>query len=641
MSAKKNKFHVTLIAALIIPILTSCSDNQSSAASSQVTLEDSSEQTIQANDSRPDIVVVIADDMRWDITSGQGHPFVRTPNLDQFATEAAVMNNAFVPVALCSPSRAAILTGREPHQASTPGIAWRNNSFLQTQRTFAEDLQAAGYTTAYIGKWHLGDGSKPKKGFDHWESFDWLGDMFDPVVHINGEPTQFDGYADDILSARADKFMKDNADSKKPIFLMVGLKAPHLQFEHPVRYDNEYADVDIPKPDSYYEDFSVSGKLQEVQDWLGIENFHCGLKCFNNDWNTYIKKHYRAILGLDDSVGTLRSAIAHRNKPDNTLFMYTSDNGYTLGEHGLTEKHMIYEEPIRVPFLVDFPGQEDRGYRFDGMVSTLDIAPTALDYAQASIPDYMTGRSLKQLMDPQLSEENKRAGWRNELFMFYSSWQVGVRTDRYKYIKSLSDDTHIELYDLELDPQELQTVHNDAAYANILIEMKQRLESLIQENEWAKRTRIPIHKLLVSSPIDRSQADELARTTSLGPIPNTNIVDENGITWREVDRGVERFDIGQNVPENSTVLVALPLERTVDWDPHTRIHLGSPYANAMYVGGEPLWDDYETRPIDYPNPPLLEKQTLMIMRFDGEGEMSVGMGYESAEGTIALPLESE
>ena len=636
---------ITAIVATVLFAISSCSENRVSVNSNDGGAqadEESAASSVasQTTDTRPDIVVVVADDMRWDITSGQGHPFVRTPNMDNFASEAAMMNNAFVPVALCSPSRASILTGREPHQASAPGIAWRNNSFLQTQRTFAEDLQAAGYLTAYIGKWHLGDGSKPKRGFDHWESFDWLGDMFDPVVHINGQPQQFEGYADDILSARTDKFMQENADSDKPIFLMVGLKAPHLQFEHPVRYDNEYADVDIPRPDSYFEDFSVSGKLQEVKDWLGIENFHCGLKCFNNDWNTYIKKHFRAILGLDDSVGTLRAAIEHRNKTDNTLFIYTSDNGYTLGEHGLTEKHMIYEEPIRVPFLVDFPGSEDRGYRFDGMVSTLDIAPTALDYAQVAIPDYMKGRSLKTLMDMSASEESKKEGWRDELFMYYSEWQVGVRTDRYKYIESLKEEGHNELYDLELDPQELQTVHADPVYADVLAEMQQRLASLMQESQWQERIRTPIRKLLVSSPISIESADEIARATSSGSLPATDTTDANGLTWREVDRGIDRFDIGENVPANSTVLVALPLERTVSWDPHVRIFLGSPYRNAMYVGGEPLWDNYESRPIDYPNPPMVGSNTTMIMRFDGEGSMSVGMGMEAPSGSISLPLES-
>ncbi|MFK8079524.1 MAG: sulfatase-like hydrolase/transferase [Granulosicoccus sp.] len=593
-------------------------------------------------DPRPDIVVVVADDMRWDIMSGQGHPFVRTPNIDQFAKEAAMMENAFVPLAVCSPSRAAILTGKEPHLASAPRIAWRNNSFLKTQRTFAQDLQAAGYTTAYIGKWHLGDGSLPKEGFDHWESFDWLGDMFDPVVHINGKSKQFTGYADDILSSRADQFMKAHADSDKPIFLMVGLKAPHLQFEHPKRYDDAYADVEVPKPDSYNEDFSTTGKVQEIKDWLGMDTFPCGLKCFQGKWDTYIKKHYRAILGLDDSVGTLRAATSHRKKTDNTLFIYTSDNGYTLGEHGLTEKHMIYEEPIRVPFLIDFPGTDDSGYRFDGMVSTLDIAPTALDYAQVDIPEYMTGRSLKPLIDNSVTEESKKSTWRDELFLVYPEWQVGLRTDQYKYIVSLKKENHIELYDLYSDPNEMQTLHDDPAYADVLLEMQQRFDALTEANEWSRRITTPVDKLLVSSPIDREKANEIAQSISMGPTPDTTNVDAYGTTWREIVRTNNQFYIGNEVPPDSTVLVALPLERGLTWDPHVRVFLNSVYEATMYIEGERLWDNHEHRPLNYPNPPIVEKQTLMVMRFDGQDTMRINMSVEAPEGgALVLPLEDD
>jgi len=631
--------------------VTSCTDNRLPQADTQDTTSSSVSEEVPVGgleaatpttvDNRPDIVVVVADDMRWDIMSGEGHPFVRTPSIDQFATEAALMENAFVPLAVCSPSRAAILTGREPHLASAPRIAWRNNSFLQTQRTFAEDLQAAGYTTAYIGKWHLGDGSEPKKGFDHWESFDWLGDMFDPVVHINGVPQQFTGYADDILSARADEFMQSQADSNKPVFLMVGLKAPHLQFEHPKRYDNEYADVEIPKPDSYDEDFSVSGKDQTIKDWLGISNFPCGLKCFKGKWDIYIKKHFRAILGLNDSVRTLRSAIAHRKKTDNTLFIYTSDNGYTLGEHGLTEKHMIYEEPIRVPFLIDFPGQQDRGYRFDGLVSTLDIAPTALDYAQVSIPDYMTGRSLRGLIDPEISEDDKRRDWRDELFMVYPQWQVGLRTDRYKYIESLKSAGHIELYDLQSDPNEMQTLHDDPAYVEVLSDMQQRLQSLTEDNQWSRRIKKPVEKMLVSSAIDSSLADQIAQTTSLGSIPDINTVDKNGLSWREVERNENGFEIGNNIQENSTVLMALPIEGTHSWDPFVRVFIDTPYESSMYVGGKSLWDNFERRPLDFPNPPITDQRALMILRFDGAGTQAIKLEVEAPEGTIVLPLESD
>ncbi len=193
--------------------------------------------------------------------------------------------------------------------------------------------------------------------------------------------------------------MEAHRDGTEPVFLMVGLKAPHLQFEYPARYETAFDGVGIPRPDTYDEDFSVSGKLQAVKDWLGMDEFHCGLNCFGDSWDRHIKSHYRAVLSLDDSVGTLRRAVSQRGKDDNTLFIYTSDNGYSLGDHGLTENHMVYDEPVRVPFLVDFPGWQDRGLRLDGLVSTMDIAPTALDYARVEPPPTMTGRSLKPLGD--------------------------------------------------------------------------------------------------------------------------------------------------------------------------------------------------------------------------------------------------
>ena len=591
-------------------------------------------------DPRPDIVVVLADDMRWNLMSGEGNPFLTTPNLDSLANDGAKMNKAFVPVPLCSPSRAALLTGREAHQASAPGINYRNNSFLKTQKTFAQDLQDAGYTTAYIGKWHLGDGATPQTGFDHWESFDWLGDFFNPDVFVNGEEQHFSGYVDDVLSARAAMYLESMSESNKPVFLMVGLKAPHLKFEHPSRYDETFDDVYIPKPDTYDEDFSASGKLQKVKDWLGIDNFHCGLNCFEYSWDTYIKKHYRAVLSLDDSVGTIREAALSREKEDNTLFFFTSDHGYSLGDHGLTEKHMLYEEPLRVPFLVDFPGDDDKGMRFDGMVSTLDIAPTALDYAGVAIPERMTGRSLRPLADSREFDDASPADWREEMFFFYSEWQVAIRTDRYKYIESLQEPGHIELYDLQEDPGERRTVHADPSYASVLEELEVRLNELKIKHQWTPRVRTPLQKVLVSSPVEIQYADATARTVSLGPTPDPEAEPENGLSWRLVTRDGDRFELGRDIPPGHTVLVAIPLERTLDWDPHARIHLGSPWSNALYVDGEPVWDNYEKRPIDFPNPPMKERATLSVLRIDGQGDVTVGIGLEAPGKSMTLPLES-
>ena len=594
---------------------------------------------------RPDIVLVVADDMRWDLMSGEGHPFLDTPNLDRFAGEAAKMNKAFVPVAVCSPSRASILTGREPHRASTPNIVWRNNSFLQTQRTFAQDLQDAGYLTAYVGKWHLGDGAIPKRGFDHWESFDWLGDFFDPTVHINGVEHRFEGYVDDVLSARADHFLQTHADSDKPIFLMVGLKAPHLQFDHPKRHDHAFDSVDIPTPDTYDEDFSISGKLQAAKDWIGVVSGRGGIKHFDHSWDKYIKKHYRAILGLDDSIGTLRAATRHRDKEDNTLFIYTSDNGYSLGDHGMTEKHMVYEEPIRVPFLIDFPGEADQGFRFDGLVSTLDIAPTALDYAAVPIPERMDGRSLRPLVEPDRPKvDGSPERWRDELFLSYEDWQVAVRTDRYKYIESLQAPGHVELYDLERDPKETRSVHADADYATILAKMDARLDRAIERNQWSIRKRYALQRVLVSSPVPDSRADAAARAISLAEPPVAGERGAAGLDWSLAERDTDGFVLGADVPVDSAVLVAIPLERRTSFDPFVRLDIGGYVPKgmraSMYVDGEPYWDNFERRPIDFPNPPMREASALVVVRLDGSGTIGASFGVKSPEDVIRLPLES-
>ena len=597
---------------------------------------------------RPDIVVVVADDMRWDLMSGEGHPFLDTPNLDRFANEAAKMNAAFVPVPICSPSRASILTGREPHRASAPGILWRNNSFLQTQRTLAEDLQDAGYTTAYFGKWHMGDGAIPKRGFDHWESFDWLGEFFDPTVHVNGVRHEFDGYVDDVLSARAERFLKEHANSDKPVFMMIGLKAPHLMFEHPERHDHAFDGVGIPVPENYEEDFSITKKLQAIKDRFGMLTFSGGLRHYG-DWDNYIKEHYRAILGLDDSVGTLRAALRHRGKEDDTLFVYTSDNGYSLGEHGMTEKHTVYEEPTRVPFLIDFPGQDDRGFRFDGLVSTLDIAPTALDYAGVPVPERMDGRSLRPLVEPGHDVKGERdLPWRDEIFLAYEDWHLGLRTERYKYVESLLKDKpdHVELYDLLVDPNEMHTVHADPEYAETLRTMKERLARAKESREWTPRSHYPLHKVLVSSPVQTVLADSVARTVSLGRVPSPGTADASGLSWSVADRGPDGFSLGDDVPAGSSVFIALPLERLTDFDPFVRIEIGGfvPKGTgaSMYVGGEPLWDNFERRPMNFINPPQLEPSTLVVMRLDNRsgGAMRAGMGLKAPDDTVRLPLEN-
>ncbi len=608
-------------------------------------------------DQRPNIVLVVSDDQRWDLMSGRGHPYVKTPALDALASHGTLMENAFVPVALCSPSRGALLTGRDAHKASAPRIVWRNNSFLQTQRTIAEDLDDAGYDTAYIGKWHLGAGSQPKPGFDHWEGFDWLGDFFDPRITINGEEHQFDGFVDDILAQRARAVIEASESSSRPLFMVVGLKQPHLHFEHPARQAAAFADVFIPRPDTYYEDFANSGKLQEIDDWLGIENFPCGLPCFDDSWDKFIRFHYRAIQGLDDAIGEIRSAIADSGKADNTLFIYTSDNGYSLGDHGLTEKHFVYEEPIRVPLLVDAPGNSGAGVVKSEMISTIDIAPTIFDYADLAMRDTFTGKSMRPLIEADSStnpdgDETSRSSWRDQLFFMYEKWQVAVRTENLKLIRSLRQQGLFELYDLAADPKETRSVHADPAYSTARREMHRRLKSLIDENGWSQRKTYPIRSALISQPFATDQADKLAKTLSaMSTRPEADDqtpVEGVDLTWQLIDVGTDRFgDRFQlkddpSATEGQSVLVVLPLELLTGWDSFVEVKVRRRTQSTMYHGGRELWNNTaaERLPLDAANPPLLTGENFVVLRFDDTGAMDVKLEVESPEDTIRLPLEN-
>ncbi len=615
----------------------------------------------EAGTRRPDIILVVSDDQRWDLMSSRGHQFVKTPNLDAMASTGAMMENAFVPVALCSPSRGALLTGRDVHKASAPRIVWKNNSFLETQRTIAEEMQAAGYTTAYVGKWHLGEGSKPKRGFDHWESFDWLGDFFDPVIHINGERQQFEGFVDDILAERATSIIKANEDGNKPLFMVVGLKEPHLWFEHPPRRNNDFADVTIPRPDTFYEDFAESGKLQEIKDWLGVSNFPCGLPCFNDSWDTYIRFHYRAIQGLDDAIGTIRNGINDGLQADNTLFIYTSDNGYSLGDHGLTEKHFVYEEPIRVPLLVDAPGSADAGKRISELISTIDIAPTVLDYAGIEIPQTMTGRSMQTLLsddvvnaDSGTQASSAETTWRDQLFFMYEKAQVAVRTAEFKLIRSLTVDGHFELYDLVNDPKETRTVYSDPAYASARQEMHRRLKSIIEENQWSARKTYPVRNVLASQPIPTDMADRLSQELSAVSASSLQegVIDVAGQSLQFENMRVgagnfdDRFPLKEEANSNDgqSVLVVLPIELLTDWDPFIEIKIRRRTQATMYHAGRELWNNTaeERLPLDAANPPLYQGTgNFVVLRFDDSGAMDVKLEIESPEDTLRLSLEEQ
>ena len=658
------KFRATPL-VVAISCMIGCSDSnppdiaigQPDLGAAENTLELNDPSPLTSTEKKPNIVLVVSDDQRWDLMSGLNHDFVKTPHLDAMAETGTLMQNAFVPVALCSPSRGALLTGREVFKASAPRIVWRNNSFLETQETIAVDIQAAGYETAYIGKWHLGEGSKPKPGFDHWESFDWLGDFFDPVIWVNGQAQQFDGFVDDILARRAQAVIEASEGSDKPLFMVVGLKQPHLHFEHPPRHDGAFDNVSIPQPPTYNEDFAESGKLQEIDDWLGIENFPCGLACFGDSWDNFISSHYSAIQGLDDAIGTIRNAINNSTQSDNTLFVYTSDNGYSLGDHGLTEKHFVYEEPIRVPLLVDVPGDAGAGLAPSEMVSTIDIAPTIFDYADIERPSTFVGRSLRPLIEGGSDvtlDGNAVTGepWRDELFFMYEKAQVAVRTEDMKLIRSLTVDGHFELYDLANDPTETRTVFNDPDYQASRVEMQRRLKAIINNNQWSARKTYPVRSMLVSQPFATADADRIAMAVSSAsttPLAGEQTVGQDNfpLQWQELAVGTDRFEDRFLLKEDplaqdgQSVLAILPMELLTDWDSFIEVKTRRRTSAAMYHGGRELWNNtaLERLPLDAANPPLYQGENFVVLRFDDTGAMDVKVEIESPEDTIQLPLE--
>jgi len=590
--------------------------------------------------SRPNIVVILADDMRWDLMSNANHPQLYTPTLDKLANEGVSFQNSFVPVAVCSPSRAALLTGREVHQASAPGIYWQNNSFLETQTIFPKILQNNGYTTGYFGKWHLGDGKTPKAGFDHWESFNWLGKFRNTTLWINGNKQQFTGFADDIIASRAAKFIRSQAGVSSPFFTFVGLKQPHLPFASPIRHNTAFSNVVIPRPDTFDEVPSAIGK--EEFPWLKITNDNIGIPLFGS-WDNYVKSHYKGILGLDDAVNEIIKALEDIGELDNTIFVYTSDNGYSLGDHGLTEKHLTYEEPLRVPMLIRYPKSVQPGKKRKELVSNIDLAPTLLDYADITVPNYMTGASLRPLLEA--NDNNNVTQWREQLFFWLHAYQATVRTSDYKLIQSLSTPGHFELYDLKADPKEINNLYGQPVYSEIQADMLERLASEKERLGWTERTNRSVRRVFTSQVMDKEVATQLIKQLSaenLNPLEILPSIDGQ-INWNTMDAQGTNFVL-PNVSYTSiskSILMAIPMKRTTNWDPFVILRFGNAHKMYLYSRGKQIWYSHADVPINIANPPIhtdLDYAYLLIDLSSSPGK-HVNMLLEAPLGSVELPLE--
>jgi arylsulfatase A-like enzyme len=451
-----------------------------------------------ASDSKPNFLFIYTDDQRHDaigcvqkelIQSGKQSsarfPWIESPNLDRLASQGLRFRNAFVVTALCAPSRAAFLTGCYGH---INGVIDNHTPFPIENITHASMMQQAGYKTAYIGKWHMGSQSGKRPGFDFSASFIGQGVYFDCPVEVDGVKTQTQGWIDDVSTEYALEFMRQNKD--QPFSMILGYKTCHGPFTPPPRTEGDYPNAlarvvpNLTTPAIYKDDQSSKPiDTDSVATNLGM---------------------FRGLKAIDQNVGKLLDQLDRLGLAENTVIVYSSDNGYYLGEHGLGDKRSAYEESMRVPMLIRYPKEIPAGSTNDAMVLNIDLAPTFLDLAGIAIPQSMQGKSWRNLWRSQ----NKNSPWREDFF--YSYFREGrfatptvtaLRTDSMKLIKYPGKEAWSELFDLANDPYETHNLYNDQAYAKQRVELEHRYQERAQHigyhvPEYADEKRLKPQDLL-------------------------------------------------------------------------------------------------------------------------------------------------
>ncbi|HEV2862848.1 MAG TPA: sulfatase [Pyrinomonadaceae bacterium] len=444
---------------------------------------------VAARARRPDIIFIITDDQRWDSLGATGHPFAKTPNIDRLAREGALFRNFFTTTPLCSPSRASFLTGRYAHSHLVT-----NNDRLgldvisHTLMTFPRRLRESGYETAFVGKWHMGLDDSRRPGFDHWVSFKGQGIYLDPVLNVDGRQLQLDGHMTDLLNRRALEFV--SRPHAKPFMLYLSHKALHTPYLPAKRHESLYSNARYVPPPSADEDLAgkpVLRRAVEPVDWTTLEGVAPeppeSRRGRGTDRDSVVRDQLRTLAAVDEGVGMLLRALKKSGRLDDTVVVFTADNGYLLGEHGqFDNKRFAYDESIRVPFLVRYPKLIAPGTTVDALALNVDVAPTLLALAGAEPLEAVHGRSLLPLL------RGRAEGWRESFLAEYflekvapraPSWQA-VRTARWKYIRYTGPEGMDELYDLAADPHEMRNLVGEPAARTALDEMKAELERLKQ-----------------------------------------------------------------------------------------------------------------------------------------------------------------
>ncbi len=495
---------------------------------------------------KPNVLFIMSDDHTTQAFGVYGSRLARldpTPNIDRIAHEGMLFENAFCTNSICTPSRATIMTGQ---YGQVNGVLDLGGKLAPENQYLSQEMKKLGYQTAMVGKWHL---KHAPESFDYYNVLPGQGDYFDPILYSREgnekreirfatdevrevNVTQYKGHSSDIITDISLEWLKDKRDKSKPFFLMHHFKAPHDFFEFAPRYKDYLEDTEIPEPSSMWYNanngsVATRGYNNSLTDTIGssighrniIRNMGMHMEIDPNipdpeykklAYQEYLKRYLRCVKGVDDNVKRIFDYLEETGEMDNTIIIYTGDQGFMLGEHDYIDKRWMYEESQRMPFLVRYPKMIKPGSRTDAIVNNADYAPTIIDLAGGKVPDFMQGSSFKQILETGKEPE----GWKQDTY--YRYWMhmahkhnnpahFGIRTKDYKLIfyyglDYIDRDTGAqdwadhpasmsnfqtpaawEFYDLRKDPEEMDNRYDDPAYSKLIADLKVRLEDLRKE----------------------------------------------------------------------------------------------------------------------------------------------------------------
>lgn len=515
-----SKYKTLLNIALLISFIFSCISVTHAQSTDKITY-----QKIPGVKPR-NIIFILSDDHRYDFMGFTGKvPGLQTPNMDRLANEGAHFQNAFVTTSLCSPSRASILTGQYTH---THTVVDNEAPAPKSLIYFPQYLQKAGYQTSYFGKWHMGgDDDNKRPGFNHWVSFRGQGIYYNPLINIDGKRVQYkdSSYVTDILTDLTLDWLKKR-DKEKPFFVYLSHKAVHSEFQSAKRDVGRYKDVQIQYPVSMFttetpqsrkftkgvradtSGFTINRNdipqwvRAQRYSWHGVDFMYHGATDFDQFYRDYLE----TLMGVDNSIGRVLDYLKENNLDKETLVIYMGDNGFALGEHGLIDKRTAFEESMRVPLLARCPALIKPGTKIKPNVLNVDIAPTILEMAGVKEPAQMQGKSFQALLKQQ------QIPWREKVFYEYywenqfpqTPTQYAVRTEQYKFIRTIGVWDINQLYDIQKDPNELNNLIRNPQYDEVAKNLNVEIWKWLQQTNGLN---IPL------KPINRKKADNLYKGT--------------------------------------------------------------------------------------------------------------------------------